>query len=220
MKLYVTRHGQTQWNAWNKVLGRTDVPLDETGRAQADALARSLTGEPVDLVLTSPLQRTVQTGAAVANKLGIPAQTADELIEMNFGIYEGVQRSDPVYQAAKAQYFARYPEGESFLDIAARVYPFLRDLPETVDEILYREQAAGIPTQGVNDRVMVTASALTDPGAETSAVPGAAFRPARGVLLVTHNGICRVIHSYFEPMTNDEFRTFALPNCALMQYEL
>ena len=220
MKLYVTRHGQTQWNAWNKVLGRTDVPLDETGRAQADALARSLTGEPVDLVLTSPLQRTVQTGAAVANKLGIPAQTADELIEMNFGIYEGVQRSDPVYQAAKAQYFARYPEGESFLDIAARVYPFLRDLPETVDEILYREQAAGIPTQGVNDRVMVTASALTDPGAETSAVPGAAFRPARGVLLVTHNGICRVIHSYFESMTNDEFRTFALPNCALMRYEL
>ena len=220
MKLYVTRHGQTQWNAWNKVLGRTDVPLDETGRTQADALARSLMGEPIDLVLTSPLQRTVQTGAALARSLGIPARTADELIEMNFGIYEGVQRSDPVYQAAKAQYFARYPEGESFLDIAARVYPFLRDLPETVDEILFREQAAGIPTQGVNDRVMVTAFALTDPGAETSAVPGAALRPARGVLLVTHNGICRVIHSYFEPMTNDEFRTFALPNCALMQYEL
>ena len=176
MRLYVTRHGQTQWNALNKVLGRTDVPLDETGQAQADALARSLAGEPIDLVLTSPLQRTVQTGAAVANALGIPAQTADELIEMNFGIYEGVQRSDPVYQTAKAQYFARYPEGESFLDIAARIYPFLRRLPSQY--------------------------------------------PGKNILLVTHNGICRVIHSYFEPMTNDEFRTFALPNCALMRYEI
>ena len=220
MRLYVTRHGQTQWNALNKVLGRTDVPLDETGLAQAEELARSLAGEPIDLVLTSPLQRTVQTGAAVANALGIPAQTADELIEMNFGIYEGVQRSDPVYQTAKAQYFARYPEGESFLDIAARVYPFLRALPETVDEILFREQAAGLPTQGLKSEGAADASAMADPEAETSAEPGAAFRPARGVLLVTHNGICRVIHSYFEPMTNDEFRTFALPNCALMRYEI
>ena len=220
MKLYVTRHGQTQWNALDKVLGRTDVPLDETGRTQAEELARALTGEPIDLVLTSPLQRTAQTGAAVARSLGIPAQTADELIEMNFGIYEGVLRSDPVYQTAKARYFARYPEGESFLDVAARVYPFLRALPETVNEILLREQAVGGSSHDAEDEVVVTASALTDPGAETSAVPGAAFRPARGVLLVTHNGICRVIHSWFESMTNDEFRTFALPNCALMQYEL
>ena len=220
MRLYVTRHGQTQWNALNKVLGRTDVPLDETGLAQAEELARSLAGEPIDLVLTSPLQRTVQTGAALACSLGIPVRTADELIEMNFGIYEGVQRSDPVYQTAKAQYFARYPEGESFLDIAARVYPFLQALPETVDRILSGEQTAGISTQGLKSEGAAGTSAMTDPGTETLGEPGAFPRPARGVLLVTHNGICRVIHSYFEPMTNDDFRTFALPNCALMRYEL
>lgn len=206
MHLYVTRHGQTQWNALDKVLGRTDVPLDETGLAQAGALARSLKGEPIDLILTSPLTRTVQTGAAVAQELGIPSVTADELIEMDFGIYEGVPRSDPVYQAAKAQYFSRYPGGESFLDIAARVYPFLRTLPERADEILAQQKGDG--------------EHVAESDQMGTGDPGTARESLRGILLVTHNGICRVISSYFTGMSNDEFRTFVLPNCAVMRYEL
>lgn len=54
MKVYVARHGQTEWNAQNRICGRTDVELTEEGRRQAEELAESLTGRGVDVILPLP----------------------------------------------------------------------------------------------------------------------------------------------------------------------
>ena len=125
MRLYVTRHGRTEWNRLNKALGRTDIPLDEAGIQQAHELAAALAGEPIDLALCSPLSRARTTCEIVCGELGVPWSICPELIEHNFGIFEGVDRADPIYQREKRRYFARFEGGESFLDVAARVYPLL-----------------------------------------------------------------------------------------------
>ena len=59
--IYVVRHGETEWNAINKVLGRTDIPLNVNGMNQAQELARSMKDLKIDTFLCSPLLRTRQT---------------------------------------------------------------------------------------------------------------------------------------------------------------
>ena len=127
LMLYVTRHGQTGWNALNKVLGRTDIPLDATGEEQARSLARSLEGLEIDEIWCSPLARTRQTAEAVSQATGLGYRTDDRLIEQDFGRFEGVNRFDAGYQEAKRKFCAGYPGTESYEEMAARVYPLIRE---------------------------------------------------------------------------------------------
>ena len=126
--IYVVRHGETEWNAINKVLGRTDIPLDARGLQQAQELALSLKDLKTDVFLCSPLCRARQTADAVSAVTGMHYTVDDRLIEQDFGRFEGVNRFDAEYQKAKREYFARYPGGESFFDVAARVFPLIKEL--------------------------------------------------------------------------------------------
>lgn len=86
------RHGETDWNRAMRFQGRTDVPLNKTGRQQArDAAQRMLDeGESWDAVVTSPLSRARETGQIVAETLGAEfGGTYDGLIERSFGSTEG-----------------------------------------------------------------------------------------------------------------------------------
>ena len=125
--IYVVRHGETEWNAINKVLGRTDIPLNDRGIEQAEEMARSLKDIKIDVFLCSPLSRARQTADAISGETGMPYKTDDRLIEHDFGIFEGVNRFDEGYQNAKREYFVRYPGGESFFDLAARVFPLIKE---------------------------------------------------------------------------------------------
>jgi 2,3-bisphosphoglycerate-dependent phosphoglycerate mutase len=71
------------------VAGRSDPPLNEPGRQQAGALAERLTGEPVAAVFTTPLRRTGETAAPVAERLGLQPIEASELGEVYLGEWEG-----------------------------------------------------------------------------------------------------------------------------------
>ena len=64
--IYVTRHGESAWNAARRVQGQTDVPLSERGRTQAALLGQRLAAEALDVVFTSDLARARDTGEAVA----------------------------------------------------------------------------------------------------------------------------------------------------------
>ena len=83
MKLYVTRHGETVVNAQHRVSGRGDVPLTDRGRAQAQALAQRAAGEPINLILASPLQRAWETAQAVAQVTQVPRLAAPRLMELD-----------------------------------------------------------------------------------------------------------------------------------------
>ena len=87
--ILLARHGQTAENAAGRILGHRDPPLSEQGRADAAALARSLEGEGIRAVWTSPLVRARDTAAVAAAHLGLEAVVLDDLVESRRGAWEG-----------------------------------------------------------------------------------------------------------------------------------
>jgi probable phosphoglycerate mutase len=81
------RHGETEWSRTGRHTGRTDVPLGEAGRSQAEALGARLAGREFALVLTSPLSRALDTCRLAG--FGERAHVRDELAEWDYGAYEG-----------------------------------------------------------------------------------------------------------------------------------
>ena len=81
--LHVVRHGRTEVNASGKLLGRSDPGLDQTGRKQAEDLANRLGG--VDLVISSPLKRTMETASYISNTV----KTDPRWLELDYGELEG-----------------------------------------------------------------------------------------------------------------------------------
>lgn len=90
MKLYVMRHGETDWNLWKLYQGQTDIPLNETGLRQAREAKEKVWPGMVDLIFCSPLTRARQTAAAVNEILKVPVIYRREMIERGFGEWEGL----------------------------------------------------------------------------------------------------------------------------------
>lgn len=91
MLLYLVRHGETDWNLARRIQGATDVPLNDTGRAQALATGRLLSRRHLDAVITSPLSRAFETGAIIADELGLAVPSTDgDLVERHYGEAEGL----------------------------------------------------------------------------------------------------------------------------------
>ena len=137
MKIYLTRHGETVWNVRNWVQGKTDIPLNEVGLRQAEHLAEKMANVHLDVVYTSQLQRSLETGKMVAERNGkCRFEVCECLNEMNFGKYEAKVRTNPEYQEEKRKFFKRYEGGESYMDVAARVYPFIEQLKARNEDAL------------------------------------------------------------------------------------
>lgn len=130
MKLFVARHGQTTWNTQNKVCGITDVELTEKGIEQAKKLADIVKKHNIDIILSSPLKRAIETSQIVADKNDITLQVVELLIEQNYGIYEGVDRKNDNFLANKRNFAYKYPNGESMMQVAYRIYGLIDKIKE------------------------------------------------------------------------------------------
>lgn len=89
MKIYITRHGETDWNAKKIIQGRTDIELNETGIIQAHKIKEDLQDIPFDRIVCSPMKRAKQTAMIIneAHKLEIVSD--ERVIERGFGDLEG-----------------------------------------------------------------------------------------------------------------------------------
>ena len=86
-RVWLVRHGETEWSRSGQHTGRTDIPLTAEGVRQGRALGRHLVGRRFALVLTSPLRRARETCRLAGFAEG--AEVADDLLEWDYGIYEG-----------------------------------------------------------------------------------------------------------------------------------
>ncbi len=106
--LLLIRHGQTAWNLLGKYTGQSDIPLNETGRQEAHALARKLEENPPEVIVSSDLIRARETAEIVAAPFGLPVHTDKDLREINQGVWEGMYFPD-----IKAKYAAEFAERET-----------------------------------------------------------------------------------------------------------
>ncbi len=124
--IVLVRHGETEWSRAGRHTGRTDVGLTPAGAAQARALAGRL-GGPFGVVLTSPLRRAADTCRLAG--LGDRAEVVDELVEWDYGAYEGltsaeIRRRRPGWSLWRDG----VPGGEDAEAVAARLEPVVRRL--------------------------------------------------------------------------------------------
>lgn len=159
-RVILVRHGQTAWNKEERVRGQVEVPLDETGVAQAELTATRVVKEwqPV-AVYCSPMQRAVQTAQAIARRLDLQAQPTAGINDMNFGEWQGltaeeVQRRWPQMAHAwlEAPHTVAFPGGESLNALRTRGVAAL-------EEIVARHRDADVVIVGhmVVNRVLLLA---------------------------------------------------------------
>ena len=88
MEIVLARHGETEWSRDGRHTGRTDIPLTDNGREQARVLGQALREWSFGLVLSSPLERALDTCRLAG--LGDSVETTDDLLEWDYGEYEGI----------------------------------------------------------------------------------------------------------------------------------
>jgi broad specificity phosphatase PhoE len=124
-RILLVRHGETDWNLSRRLQGHADLPLNETGRKQARALADELAEVELDAVYSSDLSRAFETARIVAEPRGLEVTALEELRERHFGSWEGL--TDDEIQS-------RFPEvaegvlgdGETREELDRRVFDVLQ----------------------------------------------------------------------------------------------
>lgn len=152
----LVRHARTAWNHERRMLGRSDIPLDEEGRAQAAALAAWLAPVPLSRVASSPLSRAAQTAEALARPRGLEVELASGLVELDQGELDGqlseelLTRHADFFEAWRRDPGAtRVPGGETLGECQERAWSAL--------EALLRDQPPGPPVVVVVHQMVLAA---------------------------------------------------------------
>lgn len=135
--LYIIRHGKTDWNERHKIQGRTDIPLNDEGRAMAEEAREEYKDVNFDVVFCSPLVRAKETAEILLKGRNLPINIDDRLMEMSFGEYEGIENSFDIPDCPinvlffhPEKYTTPVKGAESIDDLIARTGDFLREKVE------------------------------------------------------------------------------------------
>jgi broad specificity phosphatase PhoE len=156
--LYLVRHGATDANLRRPYVlqGRgIDLPLNPTGKQQAERVAALLARKPISAVYASPMRRALETARAIAVRCRAEVVVRDELIECNVGRWEGLSW-DGIREQFPQDYenFQRDPSqfpylgGETYSDVARRAVPVLEQLLE-----IHRDQQFVVVAHNIVNRV-------------------------------------------------------------------
>ncbi len=149
MKLYLIRHGQTDWNRARRLQGRSDVPLNEWGRKVAELTREGLQDVQFDMAFTSPLSRAKETAEMILQGRDIPILEEPRMIEVNFGGYEGKSFD---LDDENLQYFFSKPECYRSVDGSEPMQAIMERIGEFYEELIanpeYQDSTILISTHG------------------------------------------------------------------------
>jgi broad specificity phosphatase PhoE len=173
VRLVLWRHGQTVWNAERRFQGQSDIPLDDTGQAQAERAARLLAALRPDLIVSSDLSRAAQTAAPLGRLIGLDVTLDKDLRERHGGRWEGLTDTEirTRYPADHATWTP--PDGEPSAVVADRVAGALHRIAEQAAE----------PGREKQDREKQGAEPGQDSGLAVVVSHGAALRLGMSRLL-------------------------------------
>jgi broad specificity phosphatase PhoE len=151
-RIYLVRHGETEWNRAQRSQGcSNDIPLSKEGLLQAEAVARKLSGEKIDLIFSSTLQRAYQTAEKIAGYHGLE-------VEINFGKWEGMcfpeikeQYADAYKVWRSTPHLAEIPGAESITNLKDRTMKKLLSLIEANPD-----KNILVVSHGITIKVLVT----------------------------------------------------------------
>ena len=157
LRLFVVRHGETEWVRKRRFAGSRDIALTEVGRTQCEAVARALAGATVSAVYASPLERARASAEVIAKPHGLPVRIEPAFSEMTFGSWEGLTRDeararDPEAWAQwrSAPHLVKLTGGETIPEVAARVAAGVEALQQA-----HNGQTVVLVSHGVVARVIV-----------------------------------------------------------------
>lgn len=139
MLLYLVRHGESAFNAEQRIQGQLDIPLSPLGERQSRALAAAFRAlPPLDALYASPLRRALDTARPIAAALGLDLQLDPRLMEIHAGVFQGliwpeIERRFPAEAVAWRSQDPDYrlPEGESRADLMQRAQTALETIRAT-----------------------------------------------------------------------------------------
>ena len=156
-QLYFVRHGQTEWNAIQRMQGQWNSDLSETGKQQADVNGRLLSTLNIESMFVSPLERTRQTAEIINRHLKLTPNYDDRIMEWYCGDWSGELYEDvsvkwaDEWRALQADRFNyRGPNCENYPDMFARAIPFLEEMQARDEENI------AIVSHGMLGKVMVS----------------------------------------------------------------
>jgi alpha-ribazole phosphatase len=127
MKLFLTRHGQTDWNIAGRYQGQSDTPLNETGLRQAEQIAKRLSSETIHAIYSSDLSRAANTAQSIADFHSLEVKKDSRWRELSFGDWEGLTyqemsaHSPDLFEAwMKDSLTVSTPNGETLAQLAER----------------------------------------------------------------------------------------------------
>lgn len=157
MKVYIIRHGETQWNAQKKLQGASDTQLNEKGIALARETGKALAQIPFSCCFTSPLIRAKETARLILGERDIPVYEDPRIREISFGDWEGRESSE--LPAQMLEYFFHHTEkycapegGESLEEVCCRTRAFWEDI---ISRKELREQTILVATHGCAMRALL-----------------------------------------------------------------
>jgi probable phosphoglycerate mutase len=155
-KLYITRHGETDFNVQNRYAGKMDILLNERGKAQAYNASEQMAELPIDVIISSTQKRALETAYIINEKLNKPLFVSELLIERDLGIFEGLTRDEvskryPELWESKALHELDCTEhkGESVLQVVSRAEAALQEVKES-----YKDKNVLLVTHGYISRMM------------------------------------------------------------------
>ena len=130
--IMLIRHGETNWNKEEIFRGQIDVPLNETGIAQAKLLAEYLKDAQIEAIYSSPLQRALKTAETIAEYHNVKVNISDELTDFNYGEWQGLsqktvkEKYPGLHDAWMNNQLIRVPGGESLDNVRARTHGLVK----------------------------------------------------------------------------------------------
>lgn len=131
MKIYVMRHGQTVWNAKGFIQGHSQNRLSKTGKAQVEETAQKLKNENIDLIISSPLMRTMQTANIMNQYHGVKIIKNEKIIENHQGIFTGRKKSDLTQKELELKIkMSKEAKMETMEEVVSRTKNFIEELKQ------------------------------------------------------------------------------------------